>query len=29
MAISEKCDPKFERNFREREEVGASVCVLF
>jgi len=34
MAISGKCDPKFarvheefERNFKEREEVGASVCV--
>ena len=34
MAISGRCDPKFERvgeeferNFREREEVGASVCV--
>ena len=34
MAVSGKCDPKFarvreefERNFKEREEVGASVCV--
>lgn len=34
MAISGRCDPKFEcvgeefeRNFKEREEVGASVCV--
>jgi CubicO group peptidase (beta-lactamase class C family) len=33
MAVSGKCDPKFERvreeferNFKEREEVGASVC---
>lgn len=36
MSISGKCDLKFERvreeferNFKEREEVGASVCVLF
>ncbi len=34
MAVSGKCNPKFkrvreefERNFKEREEVGASVCV--
>ena len=34
MAVSGKCDPKFERvreeferNFKQREEVGASVCV--
>jgi CubicO group peptidase (beta-lactamase class C family) len=34
MTVSGKCDPKFERvrdeferNFKEREEVGASVCV--
>ncbi|HEY49884.1 MAG TPA: beta-lactamase family protein [Dehalococcoidia bacterium] len=34
MAVSGKCDPKFvrvrdefERNFKEREEVGASVCI--
>jgi len=34
MAVSGKCEPRFERvreeferNFREREEVGASVCV--
>ena len=34
MAISGRCDPKFERvgeeferNFKKREEVGASVCV--
>ena len=34
MAISGKCDPKFERvrdefdrNFEEREEIGASVCI--
>lgn len=27
MTVSGKCDPKFERNFKEREEGGASVCV--